>query len=334
VKKTISLFITFLLLTITIQKGIAQELSLAHYVTAKELFKIDSLNLALIELDSAIKIAPKFAKSYALKGKIWELKNEQRKAIGQYSLAILHNPNNIEFYLKRAALHFKLKDHRDYVLNDINEAIRLKPSNGDFQELKAYYYAHTLNPKSLKPDFKNAIIAMNKAIEIDNNVARYYMNRSNYKLKNEQKLSSLLDINKAIELDSNNASFFYQRALIKYIMGDFRISLNDINRTIELENQSIDYFQLRGNVYFNLKRYDAAYKDYSVAINLIFSQIAQSKSKISSKSQLNLKLRQTLLLRGMSLVHGNKPYDGCDDFNRALKMGESKASNYIKQYCN
>jgi len=334
VKKTISLFITFLLLTIAIQKSIAQELSLAHYVTAKELVKMDSLSLALIELDSAIKIAPKFAKSYALKGEIWEIRNERRRAIGQYSLAILYNPNNTEFYLKRAALHFKLKDHRDYVLNDINEAIRLKPSNGDFQELKAYYYAHTLNPKSLKPDFQNAIIAMNKAIEIDNNVARYFKKRSSYKLKNEQKLSSLLDINKAIEMDGKNASFFYQRALIKYIMGDFRTSLNDINRTIELENQSIDYFQLRGNVYYNLKRYDAAYKDYSVTINLIFNQIAQSKSKLSSKSQLNLKLRQTLLLRGMSLVHGNKPYDGCDDFNRALKMGESKAANYIHQYCN
>ncbi len=333
-KKTSSLFFTILILTISLQKVFAQELSLAHYVTAKELVKIDSLDLALIELDSAIKTAPKFAKSYALKGKIWELKNEHRRAINQYSLAILHDPNNTELYLKRATLHFKLKDHRDYVLNDINEAIRLKPSNGDFQELKAYYYAHTLNSKSLKPDFQNAIIAMNKAIEIDVNVARYYMKRSSYKLKNEQKLSSLLDINKAIEIDGENALIFYQRALIKYVMGDFRTSLNDINRTIELEDQSIDYFQLRGNIYFNLKKYESAYKDYSVTINLIFNQIAQSKSKISSKSQLNLKLRQTLLLRGMSLVHGNKPYDGCDDFNRALKMGESKATNYIHQYCN
>ncbi|MCF6360952.1 MAG: hypothetical protein L3J29_09355 [Cyclobacteriaceae bacterium] len=333
-KKTFPLFITLFIFFSVLQKSNAQELSLAHYVTAKEYVKKGNLDLALIELDSAIKIAPNFGKGYGLKGEIYELKNEDRKAIGQYSLAILHSPNKANFYLKRASLHFKLKDHRDYLLNDINKVIRLEPENADLLELKAFYYAHTFNPNSLKRDYKNAISELDKAILLNPAKANYFYSRSDYKLKDEQNLSSLLDVNKAIEMEDSNASYYYQRARIRFVMSDFRSSLNDINQAIALEGNSIVYFQFRGNIYYNLKRYNQAYESFSITTNLIFNKIAQSKTKVSVNSPLNLTLRQTLLLRGMSLVHSNKPYDGCDDFNRALKMGESKAKNYIKQYCN
>ncbi len=333
-KNILFLFLTIALLLLLSKNSLAQETSRVHYITAKEYIKKDSLNLALIELDSAIKLSPKFSAPYALKGEIFELRKEDRKAIGQYSLAILYNPNKASIYLKRAALHYKLKDHRNYLLNDVNEAIRIEPTNSDLFELKAFYYAHTLNPKSLKRDFKNAILALNQAIALNPKNGRYYNNRSDYKLKNKQNLSSLIDINKAIELDNTKDSYYHQRAVVRFVMEDFRSSLNDISKAIEINKNSIIYFQLRGNVYYNLKRYEQAYQDYSTCIDLIFKDIIKSKSEIKPNNPLNLKLRQTLLLRGMSLVHGNKPYDGCDDFNRALQMGESKALNYINQFCN
>ncbi len=333
-KKIFASFFIIFFVQSFLYKSLAQEKDLSHFVSAKEYIKIDSLNLALVELDTAIALAPSFANNYTLKGKVLEMKKEYRKAVDQYSLAILYNPTDTKLYLKRASLYFKLKDHRDYLLNDINKAIELKPTNSSLQELKAFYYAHTLNTKSLKPDYKNAIIALDKAILMSPTNARYYKNRSDYKIKNKQKLSALVDINKAISMDETNASFHHQRAIIKFVMEDFRSSLNDINQAIDINKNAIDYYQLRGNVYFNLARYEQAYKDYSVAINLIFNQIVQTHSTIKPSSPLNLKLRQILLLRGVSLVHGNKPYDGCSDFDKALKMGERKARNYIIQYCN
>ncbi len=333
-KNRLPLFITVALLILLSEYSLAQEKSQEYYINAKEYIKKDSLGLALIELDSAIKLSPKSSVLYTLKGGIFELKKEDRKAIGQYSLAILYNPNEASTYLKRATLYYHLKDHRNYILNDVNEAIRIEPSNSDLFELKAFYYAHTLNQKSLKRDYENAILALNKAIALNPTNSRYYNNRSDYKLKNKQNLSSLLDINKAIKLDDNIDSYYHQRAVVRFVMEDFRSSLNDINRAIDINDNSISYFQFRGNVYYNLKRYEQAYQDYSTCINLIFKDLVKSKSEIKPSNPLNLKLRQTLLLRGMSLVHGNKPFDGCDDFNKALQMGESKAINYIKQFCN
>ena len=332
-KKLIRHILIFFLIFLVSRPLLSQEISKAFYVTAKEYLKSDSLNLALIELDSAIKISPNFADAYVLKGKIFEQKKEYRRAVGQYSLALLHNPNLVSVYLDRGALYFKLKDHRNYVLNDVNKAISLSPQNAELYRIKAYYYANTFSPETLKLDFGNAILAINSAVMLDSKQANYLKLRSEYKLNSEQKLSALIDINKAIEIDNLNDTYYHFRGVIKFVMGDFRASLNDINRAIELDSSLVDYHQLRGNVHYNLEKYEEAYADYSLAINLTFFEISQTESRLNASNPLNHQLRQTLMLRGMSLVHGNKPYDGCDDFKRAMQMGESKASNYIRKYC-
>jgi len=321
------------LLQLFVQQAFAQEVSRQHYVSAKEYIKTDSLTLALIELDIATRISPQYAEAYVLKGYIWELKKNERRAISEYSLAIAQNPNFTQAYLKRAALHFNLKDHRDYVLNDINKAILLNPQDADLYALKAYYYAHTLSPLSLKPDYPNAINTISTAIYMNPNKANYLKVRSEYEFKMEQKLSALADISLAIEKDDTNDSYYHFRGVIKFTMNDYRSALNDLSIAISLNNTSYIYYQLRGNVYYNLAKYDNAYNDYTTTINLLFKQIANTNKRIMSENPLNVDLRQTLVLRGMALVQENKPYDGCDDFKRAVRMGDSRASNYMRQYC-
>lgn len=333
VKNSFRLFLTFSMAFCYFQVSYAQEKSRAYYVTAKEYLKIDSLSIALTELDSATKLSPNFTEAYVLKGEIWELKKEDRRAIGQYSLAILHNPKLTTAYIKRAALHFKLKDHRNYFLNDINEAISLQPNKALLYELKAYYYAHTLSSKTLKPDYENAISALNNAVLLEPNESRLLKIRSDYKFNNNEKLSALADINAAINKDETNDSYYHLRGIIRFTMGDFRSSLNDINSAIEINSQAYSYYQFRGNINYNLYRYNQAYLDYSSTLNLLFQEIAKTNTRIRSNNPLNLNLRQTLLLRGMTLVQENKPFDGCDDFKRARQMGETKATNYIRQYC-
>lgn len=319
--------------SISFQVGHSQEISKSHYVSAKEYLKKDSVRLALAELDSATQISPNFSEAYMLKGQIWESKENYRKAIGQYSLAILYDPKLTQAYLRRAELHFKLKDHRDYVLYDVGEAIRFDPENAEFYALKAYYYAHTISPETLKPDYENAIRSITHAIQLNPENALYFKERSEYKFRYEQPLSALADIDKAIEKDDSNDSYYYHRGFIRFMMGNYRSSLPDLSRAIELNAKVYSYFQLRGNALYNMGRYDRAYNDYSSTIDLLFMEIARIKMRLSPDDPLNLNLRQTLMLRGMTLVQENKPYDGCDDFERALQMGESKAANYIRKYC-
>ena len=325
--------VTILIIVSCIMPSIAQKITMSHFISAKEYLKKNELSKALIELDSATSISSDFGDAYELKGNIWELKKEDRKAISQYSLAILHDPLLTNSYLRRAALHFKLKDHRDYTLNDVNEAIRINPMNASLHQLKAYYYAHSLSSESLKPDYKNAITSLNTAISLDPKEPSYLKLRSDYKFKNGQTLSALLDINSAIAKKNTDDTYFHSRAIIRFTMSDFKSSLNDINKAIELNTLNYLYYQFRGNVYYNLNLYNQAYEDYSTTINLIFDKITKIKSQIEPDNPLNINLRETLLLRGMSLVQENKPYDGCEDFKRSLQMGESKATNYMRQYC-
>ncbi len=289
---------------------------------------------AEVAIDSTLTLAPQWAEAYFFKGKILELKEDFRQAITQYNLAIAYKADYKQAYLQRAALHFKLKNHRNYVLNDVIKAINISPDEAELYVLLAYYSAQTMDPATLKPGYTEAIAAMNEAIKLSSTNAEYYYLRSNYKLKNEQKLSALADIDKAITLGSKKPTYYHHRSVIKFTMADFRHALNDINEAIALKDSVIIYHQLRGNINYNLKRYDKAYTDYSQAIDLLFYAIYQIKGTITSTHPLNLQLRETLLLRGMALVQDNKPFDACDDFKRARQMGSSKAVNYMRKYCN
>jgi tetratricopeptide (TPR) repeat protein len=255
VKKSFKYFQFFLIFYCIPIATQAQEISRSHYINAKEFLKSDSLQQAIIELDSATKIAPNFAEAYALKGLIWERKGEYRRALSQYSLAILHNPANASLYVKRAELHFILKDHRDYILKDVNNAIDLLPNKADLYALKAYYYVKIINPATLKPDYENAIKELNTAIYLDNENANYLKTRSQYKFENGQRLSALADISAAIEKDDTNDSFYHYRGLIRFMLGDYRSALPDLSKAIKLNSTRYDYFQLRGNVLYNLGKY-------------------------------------------------------------------------------
>jgi hypothetical protein len=70
VKKSISLLLGITLICTVYNYSYGQETSRAQYVSAREYIKIDSLNLALAELDSALKLSPKFAEEYLLKGEV------------------------------------------------------------------------------------------------------------------------------------------------------------------------------------------------------------------------------------------------------------------------
>ena len=118
------------------------------------------------------------------------------------------------------------------------------------------------------------------------------------------------------------------------MISNYRAAYADYSRALLVKQSNASYYEFRGHANYNSERYLAAYDDYSKAIDLIISEIAISNSRITNDNPLNKQLRGILLYRGMSLVQDNRPYDGCDDFERAYQMGESKARNYMRKYCN
>jgi tetratricopeptide (TPR) repeat protein len=305
-----------------------------HLIAAREYLKGDHEDLAKLEIDSALILAPTNWVANTMMGDLMSEREDYLHALLSYDKAILVNTQNPTLYFKRAELHIKLNNHRAYIIGDYDRAIDLAPDRTLYYVRKASYYAHTVNPKNFKTDFQSAIQVMDEALLIDPDNPELLYLKSKYLLGDKQSLAALTEVNKAIVLASTNDTYLAHRGNVNFDISRFRAALTDFNRAIKVNNQNSDYYKYRGHTNFNLDKYAAAYDDYSSAIDLIITKIAKEKGTIDPHGHINKELRMLLLFRGMSLVHDDRPYDGCDDFKRASMMGETKARNYIRKYCN
>jgi len=305
-----------------------------HLNAAREYLSASKVDLAKLEIDSALQLAPKNWVANTMMGDLMKNRTDYLHALLSYDKAILINSTNPTLYYKRAELHIKLNNHREYIVGDYDRAIAIDPGNTLYYIQKAHYYANSVNPDNFKTDYKSAINTINNVLVIyPENPELLYL-KSKYLLGDHQNLSALTEVNKAIVLDPTNDTYLAQRGNINFEITRYRAALADFNRAIKINNKSSSYYKYRGHTNFNLDQYAKAYDDYSNSIDLIISRIEAKRGSVSYDGSLNKDLRGLLLFRGMSLVHDNRPYDGCDDFKRASQMGETKARNYIRKYCN
>lgn len=304
-----------------------------HIIAAREYLRAGDHIRARLELDSAAKLSPNNPVVNEMLGDIYSDEEKYSRAITNYDKAILVDSSNPALYLKRAALHRKLNNHRAYVLTDYDAAIRLDPENTEYYKLKADYLARKINPETHKIDFIAASETMNVAIAVDKTDPELYYLKSNYLAAGEFYLAALTEINKAIAMNNLNPKYYAQRGKINFGITRYRDSYVDYGRAIRLDSTIYQYYEQRAHTFYNMGNYPRAYQDYSNAIDMIIAKITAQQGAIESSDPLNKSLRLNLLYRGMTLVQDNRPYDGCDDFKRAHQMGESKARNYMRKYC-
>ena len=311
----------------------AQQEVMNHLIAAREYLQVNNELSAKLEIDSALTISPRHAMANAMMGDLMNERGELLKALMSYDKAILSNPNEAELYIKRAELHIKLNNHATYVINDLDRAILLSPANKDYLIKKAQFLAQSVGSDSSKPDFSEAAATISQAISFNRKNAELYYLRSQYLFGDGQNLGALADINKAILYLPSNDKYRAQRGYINFMISNYRAAYADYSRALSMDQSVPSYYEFRGHSNYNLEKYVEAYDDYSKAIDLIIVEISTKNARITNDNPLNKKLRGILLYRGMSLLQEGSPYDGCDDFERAYQMGESKARNYMRKYC-
>jgi tetratricopeptide (TPR) repeat protein len=312
---------------------LAQQEVMNHLIAAREYLKAGNEQLARLEIDSALMISPADATANAMMGDLLYKQEKYLNALLSYDKAILVNTKDASLYIKRAQIHTLLNNHELYIIRDYNDAIRLDPTNIKYYEEKAAYLSTTIIPRNNTPDYSQAAETITQALAISPDNPHLLYLRSKYNFDNHQNLAALADINRAIVLKPTDDNYLAQRGYINFMIENYVASYYDYSRAIKINQTEPLYYEFRGHANYNRSKYVEAYDDYSQAIDLIIEQLANKKERITSDDPLNKQLRGILLYRGMSLVQENKPYDGCEDFDRAYKMGESKARNYMRKYC-
>lgn len=305
-----------------------------HLIAAREYLHSKNEKLAKLELDSTLSLAPANWLANTMMGDLMTSRGNYLHALLSYDKAILANRQDPSLYFKRAEIHTRLSNHPAYIIGDYDRAIALAAPNTLYYTKKAHYYANSVNPENFKTDFESAIYTINEALIIDPDNPELIYLKSKYLLGNKENLAALSQANQAIVLVPTNDKYIAQRGYVNFEISRYRAALTDFSRAIKLNDHNSNYYKYRGHSNFNLDKYSDSYNDYSNAIDLVINKIALKRGSVTYAGSLNKDLRSLLLLRGMSLVHDNRPYDGCEDFKRASKMGETKARNYMRQYCN
>lgn len=90
-------------------------------------------------------------------------------SISELEMKILHNPNNVKLYLKRAKLFRKLNEYF-YAMADYNKVLKIDPFC-----VEAYYKRGVT--KYIQHHYLQAIEDFDKAIEIDPNLPKLYLKK-------------------------------------------------------------------------------------------------------------------------------------------------------------
>lgn len=180
--------------------------------------------------------------------------------------------------------------------------------------------------------------------------AKDYTQKGRELYERREFMEALLNLNKAIELDPAFAQAYYVRGNIKDAFDDRHGAMKDYNLAIEKNPKSAEVFFARGNVKMKLQDYYGAIDDYSGAIainqNYIEAYFNRGKAKqflqayedaindCSKIIQLHPKNVDAYYMRGILRIDFGDMKNGCLDLSKAGELGDLKAYEVIKEKCN
>jgi len=297
----------------------------------KKLANGDSLE-SMIDLDSAIYFNSRYAKAYFLRAQIKQNSDDLRGALEAYIKVTEIEPDNSIANYQKALLYYQLRDHRNYSINAINEAILYDRKNPELYNKRAFFRARTTDTFTGKPEYQKAINDMFKAISLDPQNPNYYMIRADYRFETDQQMEAIKDLDQAIKLDPINPVYYGNRGLMKLLMEQYANAASDLTKAIRLDPTEEEYVRNRGHANYNAGRFQHAIEDYTKSMRILVGKLKNEK-RFPEIAKINDKLQDLYLIRGSAFIQMDRAGQACDDFQRALELGERRGLNYLRRYC-
>jgi tetratricopeptide (TPR) repeat protein len=167
-----------------------------------------------------------------------------------------------------------------------------------------------------KREFMEALLNLNKALEVDPNYAAAYLLRGNIKDNFEDRHGAMKDYNVAIEKNPKFADAYFARGNVKMKLQDYYGAIADFTSCISLNENNIEAYFNRGKAKQFLQAYEDAINDCTKII------------------QINPKNVDAYFMRGILRIEFGDMKNGCLDLSKAGELGDQKAYETIKEKCN
>ncbi len=227
--------------------------------------------------------ANKTANNYSNRAKLWRLKGELDLALGDMNDAIRLNPTESVWFLKRGILWGGKKEY-EKAIGDFNEAIRLNPKSGSAYAsrgkawgLKKDYdkeiadYDEALKHKD--PNEKTGTLNDSEITGGDSKVmvnsrAMTFNSRGSAWGKKGNYDKAIADFEEAIRIDPKDQMPRINRRIAWNLQKAWDKIIADCDTSIAENRRDADLFNWRGHSFFQKQDYDKALADYEEAIRL------------------------------------------------------------------
>jgi tetratricopeptide (TPR) repeat protein len=237
--------------------------SLAYEYLAKVYNGKDSLQLAIVNFDLAIKYAAKtepkrIASLWKNKGVIYVRAEINEKALACFEAALKLNPQDISVLVARSDLFFRM-DRLKEAKQDCETALKLDDLN--FDAIAQYVYV-LYQLKEYEPALKmaNLMIKLKPGLDLPLSI------RSKVYERQGQIPSAIDDTYEAIRIEDSRSN---QDQLINLASYDFELALNKADLLVQEFPRKDLMYDLRSRIYQNHSQYEEAVSDVTQAMQLV-----------------------------------------------------------------
>jgi tetratricopeptide (TPR) repeat protein len=168
-------------------------------------------------------------------------------------------------------------------------------------------------------NYNDAIADFTEAIKRAPGFKQAYENRGVAKYYLQDLMGANDDFTKALEIDPNDYNTYGRRGWAKFHLHDYKGAITDFSKAIKGGRDTDRYYNIRGEAKYQIQDYNGAISDFNKVIK-------------SWSSEINLK-STAFYFRGLSEIDLGQKDSGCLDLNKAVKSGNTMASEAIKKYC-
>jgi len=223
-----------------------------------------------------------------------------------------------------------IKTHYPYSVQEVKRFDKLWEINGETNEFpmtadnllfwaldmykRGYEFDATIDAYGGLADSKTAIFPI-----LDSTKTDYYFDKGLECYNNGDLSGAIFNWTLSIETDPTDPNAYYSRAIVKNELYTWKLALKDYDKAIEIAPKFVSALINRGGLKDENGDYQGAISDYEIVLKL-------DKLEKEEKAQAYFNLGNTYL-------NMKEKSNACENWKKALELGEKDAIERIKEHC-